>query len=51
MIHPTAQIDPNMAQMLYNLKQRNRRVSLVAFGRQAPPPMPGVALYHRPFRR
>jgi uncharacterized protein (DUF58 family) len=40
---------PELAEALFRLKQRGRRITLLTFDRQPPPEVPGIQVVHLPF--
>jgi len=45
----TALVDDGLIQALLRLRQSNRHVTLLSFAESAPPELPGIQVYHRPY--
>ena len=46
----TALFKPELGETLLYMKRRARRITLIAFGAKAPPPIPGITVVHSPYR-
>jgi uncharacterized protein (DUF58 family) len=45
----TGVVSAELAETLFRLKQHGRKIILLSFGRETPPDIPGISLYHQPF--